>query len=127
MIPETTFQNALEKALNAPRRDTRVARINSGDAIITNADGSRRRFRGAKKGTGDLVGWVRGDGWHLEIEAKSSKEKPRKAQLRRAAALERDGAIHVFVRVLDDEDLEHSVELALEQIDAAIEARRFSR
>lgn len=130
-IPEATFQLALEKRLNAPSRRTCVARINSG-AVRTEHG---HNFRGAKKGTGDLVGFVRRRGLHLEVEAKTWNGKQSAAQKRRQKLAQREGWIYVLVRAVKLERgstgwaselgraVELSVELALQAIDAAIEAR----
>lgn len=124
MIEERDFQAALERALNAPLRQTRVRRINSGDALITNPDGSMRRFRGAAAGTGDLVGYVSPDGLHLEVEAKKTEKATRKkSQKNRHAAVNGSGGVHVFVWP-EGYDLAQSVELALVKIDDAIREAR---
>lgn len=129
-IPESLFQVALEKRLNAPKRWTCVARINSG-AVRTDKG---HNFRGAKKGTGDLVGFVRGRGLHLEVEAKTWNGKQSPAQKRRQKLAQREGWIYVLVRAVRLERatgwasergraVDMSVEIALQAIDAAIEAR----
>lgn len=121
---EGPFQRALEVRANAPARSTRIQRINSGDVLIP-TEGGRRMFRGARKGTGDLVGYIIGGGWHIEVECKAAGERPTLAQRRRRRALERAGAIYVLVEALPTEaELELSVTLALATIDAAIAARR---
>ncbi|WP_437666854.1 hypothetical protein [Sorangium sp. So ce1182] len=124
MISEGVFQRALEIALNAPERLTRVRRMNSGMAVIDGPRG-RRVMRGAAAGTGDLVGYVAPDGLHLEIEAKAARGRPSSAQRRRAAALARAGAVYVLVHGPErEEELEAAVERAVDLVDAAIAARR---
>lgn len=120
---EAIFQAALERALNAPERQTRVRRVNSGTAIVRGRDGSERAFRGAPKGTGDLVGYVAPDGLHLEVEAKATGGRLRPDQRRRAAALERAGAVYVAVWPAS-EDLDEAVRLAVATVDDAIAGRR---
>jgi hypothetical protein len=125
MIEERDFQAALERALNAPLRQTRVRRINSGDALITNPDGSMRRFRGASAGTGDLVGFVAPDGLHLEVEVKRvEKSKISRSQRHRHVAINNAGGVHVFVWSEDNYGLALSVKLALVKIDDAIRDAR---
>lgn len=127
MISESLFQRALEIRLNAPERATRVRRQNSGDALITNGDGSKRRFRGASTGAGDLAGFAFPDGLHIEIEAKASEKATRRpSQRQRHELLTVAGAVHVFVWP-ESEDLDEAVELAVQKIDRAIEGVRLRR
>lgn len=118
-ISESVFQAALERALNAPERNTRVQRINSGDVVIDDARHGKRRIRGAKKGTGDLVGFVRGPGIYLEIEAKAHNGTLNTAQKARRDGIRAGGGIHLTVWA-EKFDLERSVREALEFIDASI-------
>lgn len=126
MIPESVFQRALEVGLNAPTRPTRVRRMNSGVLAVEDAQGSRRVFRGAAKGTGDLVGWCSPDGLHLEVEAKREDNTLSPAQKRRQKALQRGGAVYVWCRPRPGESLEAAVTRSIAEIDRAIAARRGS-
>lgn len=124
LISEGTFQRALEIALNAPERPTRVRRLNSGIAVI-DGPGGRRVMRGAAAGTGDLVGYAAPDGLHLEVECKAARGRPSAAQRRRAAALARAGAVYVLVHGPEHEDgLDAAVRRAVELVDLALAARR---
>lgn len=120
---EAPFQIALERALNAPERATRVRRVNSGTAIVRGRDGSERAFRGAVEGTGDLVGYVAPDGLHLEIEVKGTGGRLSAAQSRRRYALQLAGAVYVAVWPVVD-GLDEAVALAVRVVDEAIAARR---
>lgn len=124
---ESEFQDALERALNAAERITRVQRINTGLLFVDDGKGGNRKgIRMAKAGTADLVGFVGGGhGWYLEVEVKAAKGRPRKSQLMRAAAILRAGGIHLFVWPRAS-TLEESVRLALEEIDGAIELRKLA-
>ena len=127
-LDEGTFQRALEVELCAPRRLTRVRRINSGEVFLENRDGSRRRFRGAQKGTGDLVGFAAPDGLHVEVEAKAHDGVQSPAQKRRQRAVRKAGAVYlVVVADPDVEQLEASVERAVREVDEAIAAARRKR
>jgi hypothetical protein len=132
MISESLFQRALEIRLNAPERATRVRRQNSGKALVSNDDGSKRIFRGAPKGFGDLVGYVAPDGLYLECEAKESETAYRKKsptntrQRARGEAVRAAGGVYVTVWP-ESEDLDEAVELAVQKIDRAIEATRARR
>lgn len=129
MNTETPFTRALEAALSAPGRQTRVMRINAGSAVIVTPGGGRRRFSGAKAGTGDLVGYVAPEGWHLEVETKVDGARPRPAQLRRREALDLAGCIYVVVRWYESagESLETACRRGVAEVDAAIEQRRAAR
>jgi len=121
---ETLFCSAVERRLCAPGSGVRVARINSGNAIITGRDGATRVFRGAKRGTGDLAGYVVGEGWHLEVECKVDGGKQTPAQRAREHALVAAGCVYVVVRLSTVDGLEQSVDRAASAVDAAIHARR---
>jgi hypothetical protein len=121
-ISEGQFQAALVKAANAAERKTRLDRINSGTLAYTRK-GAHNVFRGAAAGTGDLVGYVRGFGWHLEVECKAATGKKRKAQLARAAAAKEAGWIYVVVRVVAGVGLTENVDRAVRVVDAAIAQR----
>lgn len=121
---ETPFTAAVERALCAPERSTRVQRVNSGSAIVMGRDGSTRVFRGAKTGTGDLGGYVGPEGWHIEVECKVDGAKQSLAQRRRQVALERAGCIYVVVRFSSIKGMAESVDRAVAEVDAAIHARR---
>jgi hypothetical protein len=119
---EADFQRALEIALNAPDRMTRVQRINSGKAILEG-----RVFRGTRAGTADLVGFVKGCGLYIEIECKSSAFIPSKnpkgrelAQNQRGEALRGLGCF--YMRVIPDGfmSLEEAVKEAVREIEVQI-------
>lgn len=126
---ETIFCRALEVALSAPSRSTRVMRINSGEFLATNRDGSKRKIRGAMAGTGDLVGYAAPDGLHIEIECKVDDGGPRLSQKRRRAALEKAGCVYVQVswRHAEGQTVEEAVDLAVLHIDHVIREHRQRR
>lgn len=120
-VSESEFQAALERALNDAKSPVRVDRINSGD-LIYKRNGATNRFRGAREGTGDLVGYVLGDGWHLEVELKAKRGRAGEAQKARARAAEAAGWI--YVRVMARGSVGESVDQAVVAVLAAIRARR---
>lgn len=134
-VSESEFQRALEIALNAPLRRTRLQRINSGVALIDNGNGTKRAFRGARMGTADFVGfWTAWGGkWthktsvalYIEIEAKKWNGKQSPKQRAREAAILRMGGLYIKV-FADRFDLEKGVASALIDIDSAIAARERS-
>lgn len=120
MISESEFQAALERALNTVGSPVRVDRINCGRLAYTR-NGHKNVFRGAREGTGDLVGYVLGSGLHLEIECKAKKGEARAAQNARQIAAARAGWIYVSVRAGDD--LTASVAAGVEAVHGAIAYR----
>lgn len=123
-VREGVFQHALEIALNAPLRSTRVRRINSGVLTVEGAQG-RRVFRGAPAGTGDLVGFVGPDGRHVEVECKAHGGRLSTAQRRRGAALSAAGAVYVVVYGPHTlETLDAAVVVAIALVDGAITIAR---
>lgn len=116
-VTESEFGRALWVALNAG--PTRVERVNAG---VLKLEGGRVAH-GARKGTADLVGWVRPEGWHLEVEVKVDAPHT-KQQRARGAAIERDGAIYVLVRWDHALSLEANVVWGVDRVQQAIEARR---
>ena len=114
------FLSALRLALNAPTSPVRVYRINSGDIVYVR-NGFKNRFFGAPAGTGDLVGWVVGHGWYIEIETKARKGRLRKAQLAHQVAAAKMGWLYVAVRA--GVDLEASVVAAVAAVRAAIASK----
>lgn len=120
LIAESVYLAALERELNGPGSPVRVDRINCGK-LAYQRDGHTNIFRGAREGTGDLVGYVLGHGWHIEIETKAKKGTIRKAQLARQVAAARAGWIYVSVRCGDE--LKASVASAVAVVLEAIASR----
>lgn len=71
-------------------------RINSGMRVIEDADGSRRVFKGAKKGTSDVLALYRGR--FLAIECKVGKNQATEDQLRFLDDVYEKGGIAMIVR-----------------------------
>lgn len=109
MISEATFMAHAERALNDPSSPVRVWRANSADLVVETARHGKRRIRGARKGTGDFVGWVRGSGRYFELELKSADGSTSEAQRNRERALHADGCGYEVVRA-DKYSIEKSIE-----------------
>lgn len=118
-IREAEFQRALLEAINAPHRQTRVQRVNSG---VFRRGG--RVIRGALSGTGDLVGMVAPDGLYLEVEVKTQAGKLSRAQELHAAHVRTMGGLAVVARPIKGETLAEAVERSVAELDAAIADRR---
>lgn len=126
-VLEGPFQGRLEIALNAPERATRVQRINSGEVLVVRQGGGKYLFRGAKEGTGDLVGFDN-PGLYLEVEAKAFGRTQRPAQKRRQAALRRAGCAYVKVEGPETTDgMDEAIARALREVDAEIARVRGKR
>lgn len=123
MISESDFSKPLHDALNAPTGPTRVDRQNAGLALDRSPSGRvRGAVHGARPGAGDLAGWARGHGWHIEVEVKVLE--PWTAEQRaRAAALARDGGIYVLVRWQPEIDLDANVARGVALVGEAISER----
>lgn len=122
-VHETPYCAAVERRLCDAKSQVRVDRINAGRIVVEGRTGTRS-IRGAKAGTGDLVGWVIGEGWHIEIETKSATGKQRKKQIEREAIAARQGWIYVLARYRDEKTFEENVDRAVAMVDAAIHAKR---
>lgn len=125
-IAELPYTHALIAALNAPNRQTRVWRQNVGSVVTRNRAGkvTGRFSAGAPVGTGDILGVVRPDGWHIEVETKSHKGKQSEEQIQRAELLSKWGAIYVLCGYSDALSMDENVAAAVSKVDAAIAARR---
>lgn len=124
MTPHSLFCEALLRALNAPGRETRLAHINAGHVVVTGSDGVRRGFRGARRGTGDLGGYCRPDGLHVEVECKTGTGRLNPDQRTRRDRLAEAGCVYVLAHWDGVEPLDVAVARAAALVDAAIAARR---
>lgn len=120
---ERDFQQHLVAALNAPGRATRVWRQNAGKLRVKDERGERW-VEGAPKGAGDLVGVVRPEGTHIEIEVKGARTPHTTEQKRWGEMIARLGGIYVVVRYDELKPLSENVLDAVAQIDGDIDARR---
>lgn len=116
---EATFQAALERALNAPRRPTRVWRQQAGRVRVAD-----RWVRLAPAGAADLTGEVAPLGLRLEIEVKAASGRQSASQRRWQARCERVGVVYVCVHDLAGATLPVSVAAAVARIDAEISRAR---
>lgn len=125
---ESDFQAALMRALGAPRRSTRVWRQSVGAPLWRDEAGKvlGKVASGAPNGAADLTGVVSPEGWRLEVEVKVKAPWTREQQAFERA-IERAGGLYVLVRWVDGLDLQGNVAQGVAKVDAAVEARRFSR
>ena len=118
---ESDFQAHLLRRLNAPNSGIRVWRQNAGQALAINGGG---RMQLAPKGAGDLVGYVKPEGYHIEVEVKGPRTRVDDAQHRWADMLDRDGCVYVLVRSSTKLSDEENVAAAFSAVRNAVAARR---
>jgi hypothetical protein len=75
-------------------------RINAGMRIIEGQDGKRRAFRGAPKGTSDILACIRGQ--FIAIECKDGRGKPTPEQVEFLERVRSAGGIGLVAWSLDD-------------------------
>lgn len=104
-----------------------LERINCGEIPVRDHTGKTLRiFYGAANGTGDLVGWVRPEGWHIEVELKSAKGRQRKAQIIREHNLKTGGCLYVLAKYDGKESMADNVQSTVGKIEAAITEKRMA-
>ena len=122
---ESTFQDALLRALNAPGRPTRVWRQNVG-TVVRRDDRGRKQgvfHAGPPMGAADLSGIAHG-GLRLEIECKSATAPWTPAQRRWADFILARGGVYLLVRFDEALSMAENVALAVAAVGAAIAERR---
>jgi hypothetical protein len=97
-------------------------RQNAGRIAIRGASGVRY-FEGAPRGAGDLAGFVRPSGVHVEIEFKGSRGRQSRAQVIRERILTESGCVYVLCEYDARATMVENVERAVEKINAAVMAR----
>lgn len=75
-------------------------RINAGMRIIEGEDGKRRAFRGAPKGTSDILACIRGQ--FIAIECKDGRGKPTPEQLEFIERVRAAGGVGGVVWTFDE-------------------------
>lgn len=100
-------------------------RQNAGEVPVRDRTGKTLRiFYGAPNGAGDLSGWTRPDGIHIEIELKSAKGRQRKEQVIREHNLAAGGAIYVLCQYDASLSMAANVQGAVRKVEGAIRERR---
>ena len=124
-VHESTFGLALERALNAPGRLTRVVRVNAGTFVKRDERGrAGGAVRGAPAGTADLVGIAGPTGLYLVIELKADGGRVRPAQRARAATVRRLGGVYLVVEYDDEAPLATNLGRGVCAVDTAIAGAR---
>jgi hypothetical protein len=122
---EHEFMRRLMLALGR-RRDMRVWRQNVGSIAIRDESGRIVRVfhAGPPKGAADLSGYVRPEGWRLEVEIKGPDGEVRPEQEVFARNVIAGGCVYVLVAYDNAESMNANVTAAVQEIEAAIRKRR---
>ena len=89
-------------------------RVNSGFRVLEDAQGKQRVFRGAEKGTSDIIACI--GGRYVAIECKIEPNKPTQAQLDFLERVRSSGGVGIVAYSLDDvmclcTQIEHDVSM----------------
>lgn len=122
---ELDFMSELMLALGR-HPDVTLWRQNVGKVVVRNRAGKALRTfnAGPPKGAADISGFVKPEGWRLEIETKGARGKRSEDQERFANNVTRGGCIYVLADYQRDLDLETNVKRAVALVEAAIAERR---
>lgn len=96
---EAEIQSAILDYLAARR--ILAFRVNSGNLLLQNADGSSRRIKLAPKGTADIIGIAPG-GRFMAIEVKDRKGKQTPEQLEFEKKVIEAGGYYLLARSVED-------------------------
>jgi hypothetical protein len=122
---ELTFMRHLLLALGR-HRDLRLWRQNVGHVPVRDRAGRVARVfnAGPPKGAADLSGYVRPEGWRLEIEVKGDATALRPEQAIFARNVTSGGCVYVVVRYEDANSLDDNLTNAVRLVERAIAERR---
>lgn len=125
---ELEFQRQIMLALGRHRSIT-VWRQNCGQIPIRDRTGKVIRMfdAGPPNGAADLSGFVKPEGWRLEIEVKAAKGKRSKAQEIFARNVESGGCVYVLASYDEKLEMNENVERAVGGLERALLARRSAR
>jgi hypothetical protein len=125
MTSENEFMRRLMLALGR-RQDMRLWRQNVGTVLIRDEHGRvlRAFHTGVPNGAADLSGYVRPEGWRLEIEAKGpgGEVSPEQAAFARTVAA--GGCVYALVTYDEAQSMNANIADAIREIEAAIRKRR---
>jgi hypothetical protein len=124
-VSEAEFMRRLMLALGR-RADMRIWRQNVGSVPVRDERGGIVRVfhAGVPKGAGDISGFVRPEGWRLEIEVKGPGGALRPEQERFARLVATGGCVYVLARYDTVRSLSENLALSVGAVDEAIARRR---
>ncbi len=122
---EAAFMRRLMLALGR-RSDLRLWRQNVGSVPVRDTSGRTLRVfsSGAPKGAGDLSGYVRPEGWRLEIEVKGPRSKRSRDQEIFAQLVAAGGCVYALVAYDAAQSMAANVARGVRAVEAAIAIRR---
>lgn len=127
-MTETDYTPHLEAALNGKGRLTRVWRQNAGKPPKRDKRGRTTGvFHGAPAGAADLTGYVRPDGYRLEVELKGPRTPFKRDQPTWATRMLDAGIPYVVCRYDTSLSLEENLAVHVLRVDRAVEAKRGGR
>ena len=126
-MTESEFMRRLMLALGR-RPDVRIWRQNVGSVPVRDADGSIQRVfhAGAPKGAADITGYVRPEGWRLEIEVKGPGGALRPEQETFARLVTQGGCVYALAKYDHRRSLAENLALGVRAVEEAIAKRRES-
>jgi hypothetical protein len=124
-VIEVEFIRRLMLALGR-RPDMRIWRQNVGSIPVRDERGRVLRVfhTGVPKGAADLSGYVRPEGWRLEIEVKGPGGARSPEQERFAQLVAQGGCVYALVRYDERRSMAENVAAAVAAAEQCIEARR---
>ena len=126
-MTEAEFMRRLMLALGR-RPDMRIWRQNVGSVPVRDADGRVLRVfhTGVPKGAADISGYVRPEGWRLEIEVKGPGGERRPEQETFARLVTAGGCVYALVGYDAQLSLAENLALGVRAVEEAIAKRRAS-
>ncbi len=126
-VTEAEFMRRLMLALGR-RADMRIWRQNVGSVPVRDADGRVLRVfhTGVPKGAADISGYVRPEGWRLEIEVKGPGGELRPEQETFARIVTSGGCVYALAAYDKRLSLAENLALGVRAVEEAIAKRRAS-
>lgn len=124
-MTEAEFMRRLMLALGR-RPDMRIWRQNVGSVPVRDENGRIVRVfhTGVPKGAADLSGYVRPEGWRLEIEVKGPGGELRPEQETFARLVAAGGCVYALATFDDRRSPAENISVAVRTVDEAIAKRR---
>lgn len=126
-MSEAEFMRRLMLALGR-RPDMRIWRQNVGSVPVRDGEGRIQRVfhSGMPKGAADISGYVRPEGWRLEIEVKGPGGVVSAEQVTFARLVTQGGCIYALVRYDAARTLQANLAAGVRLVEEAIDKRRAS-
>jgi hypothetical protein len=124
-VTESEFMKRLMLALGR-RPDMRIWRQNVGSIPVRDEQGRVVRVfhTGVPVGAADISGYVRPEGWRLEIEVKGPGGMPSREQEAFGRLVAQGGCVYALVAYDAARSLAHNLAAAVRTVERAVAARR---